>query len=271
MGSLLFILLLFCVELCFCVFLTSSCVQCAQCCQCLWIVFILCLVCSMLSVSLDCLHPVTSVLNVVSISGFSSSCVQCAQCCQCLWIVFVLCLVCPMLSVSLDCLRPVSSVPNVASVSGLSSSCVQCAQCCQCLDGPFVIPSSVSSNVYLHHQIHSLSTTPNTQFIYHTKYTVYLPHQIHLNIILERFSIFSYINNHLQCKSIGSVYVQQCVHLAVIVRNIYMYINFHFTPTLCICIYIQIKNDDVVIVEYQSNFILLQACRYTRGNEKPQI
>ena len=96
-------------------------------------VFVLCLVCPMLSVSLNCLHPLSCVPNVVSVSEFSSSCVLCAQCCQCLWIVFVLCLVCPMLSVSLNCLRPVSCVPNVVSVSELSSSCVLCAQCCQCL------------------------------------------------------------------------------------------------------------------------------------------
>jgi hypothetical protein len=48
----------------------------------------------MLSVSLDCLCPV--------------SCV------------------CPMLSVSLDCLCPVSCVPNIVCVSGLSLSCVLC-------------------------------------------------------------------------------------------------------------------------------------------------
>ena len=51
-------------------------------------VLVLCLVCPMLSVSLDCLSPV--------------SCVY------------------PMLSVSLDFLSPVSCVPNVVCVSGLS-------------------------------------------------------------------------------------------------------------------------------------------------------
>ena len=96
-----------CVVVCFflfCFFFSSSCVWSTQCCQCLWIVFVLCLVYPMLSVSLDCLRPVSGVPNVVSVSGLSSSCVLCTQCFQCLWIVFVLCLVYPMLSVSLDCL-----------------------------------------------------------------------------------------------------------------------------------------------------------------------
>ena len=65
---------------------SSSCVLCTQCCHCLWIVFVMCLVCSMLPVSLDCLRPVSCVLNVASASGLSSSCVLCTQCCQCLWI-----------------------------------------------------------------------------------------------------------------------------------------------------------------------------------------
>ena len=113
--------------------------MCAHCCQCLWIVFVLCHVCSLLSVSLDCLCPVSCVLTVVSVSGLSSPCAMCAHCCQCLWIVFVLCHVCSLLSVSLDCLRPVLCVPTVVSVSGLSSPCVMCAHCCQCLWIVFVL------------------------------------------------------------------------------------------------------------------------------------
>jgi hypothetical protein len=74
----------------------------------------------MLSVSLDCLRPVSCVPNVVSFSGLSSSRIFCTQCCQFLWIVFVPYLLYPMLSVSLDCLRPVSFVPNVVSFSRLS-------------------------------------------------------------------------------------------------------------------------------------------------------
>ena len=62
----------------------------------------------MLSVSLDCLSPVSCMANVAS------------GCCLCLWIVLVLCLVWPMLSVSLDCLSPVSCMANVVCVSGLS-------------------------------------------------------------------------------------------------------------------------------------------------------
>jgi hypothetical protein len=87
----------------------------------------------MLSLSLDCLRPVSCVPKVVSVSGLSLSGVLCAQCCHCLWIVFVWCLVCPMLSLSLDCLRLVSCLPKVVSVFGLSSSGVFCAQGCQCL------------------------------------------------------------------------------------------------------------------------------------------
>jgi hypothetical protein len=80
-------------------------------------VFVLCLVNPVLSVSLDCLRPVSCEPSVVSVSGLSSSCVLWTQCCQCLWIVFALCLVNPVLSVSLDC--------------------------------PFLIAPSVFSNVYL--------------------------------------------------------------------------------------------------------------------------
>jgi hypothetical protein len=58
------------------------------------IVFVQCLGCSMFPVSLDCLRPVSWVLNVSSVSGLSSSCVLGAQCFQCLWIVFVQCLGC---------------------------------------------------------------------------------------------------------------------------------------------------------------------------------
>ena len=69
--SVLLIFLVFCVLLCFMFCLSSSCVLCAQCCQCLWIVFVLCPVYPMLSVSLDCLRPVSCVPNVVNVSGLS--------------------------------------------------------------------------------------------------------------------------------------------------------------------------------------------------------
>jgi hypothetical protein len=91
----------------------SSCVLCSHCCQYLWIVFILCLVFPLLSVSLDCLRPVSCLPNAVSVSGLSSSCVLCSHCCQCLWIVFSLCLVFPLLSVSQDC--PLLIAPSVFS------------------------------------------------------------------------------------------------------------------------------------------------------------
>jgi hypothetical protein len=110
--------------------LSLSCVLCVQYCQCLWIVFILCRVYPILSVSLDCLCPVSCMSNTLSVSWLSLSCVLFVQYCQCLWIVFVLCLVCPILSMSLDCLCPVSCVPNTANVSGLSLSSVLCVQYC---------------------------------------------------------------------------------------------------------------------------------------------
>ena len=174
--------------------LSSSCILCTQCWHCLSIVylhpvscvpnvdsvfrlfiFILYLVSPMLTLSLDCLssscilctqywqhlsivclHPVSCVPNVDSVSRLfifilylvcpmltlsleclSSSCILCAQCWHCLSIVylhpvscvpnvdrvsrlfiFILYLVYPMLTVSLDC---------------LSSSCILCTQCWHCL------------------------------------------------------------------------------------------------------------------------------------------
>ena len=145
--------------------LSSSCILCTQCWQCLSIVylhpvscvpnvdivsrvfiFILYLVCPMLTLSLDCL---------------SSSCILCTQCWQRLSIVclhpvscvpnvdsvsrlfiFILYLVCPMLALSLEC---------------LSSSCILCAQCWHCLSIVYLHPvscvpndDSVLSIVYLH-------------------------------------------------------------------------------------------------------------------------
>ena len=132
-----------------------SCILCTQCWQCLSIVclhpvscvpnvdsvsrlfiFILYLVCPMLTLSLECL---------------SSSCILCAQCWHCLssvyfhpvscvpnvdsvsrWFVFILYLVCPMLTVSLDC---------------LSSSCILCTQCWYCLSIVYLHPVSCVPNV----------------------------------------------------------------------------------------------------------------------------
>jgi hypothetical protein len=103
--------------------LSSSCILCTQCWQCLSIV---------------CLHPVSCVPNVDSVSRLFifilylvypmltlslhcmfPSCILCTQCWQCLALfVFILYLVYLMLTVSLDC---------------LSSSCIFCTQCWQCL------------------------------------------------------------------------------------------------------------------------------------------
>ena len=170
--------------------LSSSCILCTQCWQCLSIVylhpvscvpnvdivsrvfiFILYLVCPMLTLSLDCLssscilctqcwqrlsivclHPVSCVPNVDSVSRLfifilylvcpmltlsldclSSSCILCTQCWQCLSIVYLHPVSCvPMLTVSLDC---------------LSSSCILCAQCWYCLSIVFLHPVSWVPNV----------------------------------------------------------------------------------------------------------------------------
>ena len=74
----------------------------------LLIVLVLCVV-----LCFVCLRPLSCVLNVDSVSCLSSSFVLCPQCWQCLLFVFVLCLVSSMLTVSLVCLRPLSCVLNV--------------------------------------------------------------------------------------------------------------------------------------------------------------
>ena len=135
--------------------LSSSCILCTQCWHCLSIVcfhpvscvpnvdsvsrmfiFILYLVYPMLTLSLHCMFP---------------SCILCTQCWQCLSIVclhpvscvpnvdsvsrlfiFILYLVCPMLTLSLEC---------------LSSSCILCAQCWHCLSSVYLHPVSCVPNV----------------------------------------------------------------------------------------------------------------------------
>ena len=86
----------------------------------------------MLLVSMDCLHPVSCVPNVASVSLLSSSCIFCSQCCQCLWIVFILYLLCPMLPVSLIFILH-----------------LLCPMLPVSLDCPFLIGPLVFSNVYL--------------------------------------------------------------------------------------------------------------------------
>ena len=188
--------------------LSSSCILCTQCWHCLSIVylhpvscvpnvdsvfrlfiFILYLVSPMLTLSIDCLssscilctqywqhlsivclHPVSCVPNVDSVSRL---------------FIFILYLVCPMLTLSLECLssscilcaqywhclsivylHPVSCVPNVDSVSRLfifilylvypmltvsldclSSSCILCTQCWHCLSIVYLHPVSCVPNV----------------------------------------------------------------------------------------------------------------------------
>ena len=79
-----------------------SCILCTQCWQCLSIV---------------CLHPVSCVPNVDSVSRL---------------FIFILYLVCPMLTLSLEC---------------LSSSCILCAQCWHCLSSVYLHPVSCVPNV----------------------------------------------------------------------------------------------------------------------------
>ena len=153
--------------------LSSSCILCTQCWHCLSIVylhpvscvpnvdivsrlfvFILYLVCLMLTVSLECL---------------SSSCILCTQCWQCLSIVclhpvscvpnvdsvsrlfiFILYLVYPMLTLSLECFIFILYLvcPMLTlSLECLSSSCILCAQCWQCLSIVYLHPVSCVPNV----------------------------------------------------------------------------------------------------------------------------
>jgi hypothetical protein len=86
--------LVFSVVLCFVFCLSSPCVLCAQCCQRLWISFLCCGV----FLFFVCLHPLSCVPNVASVSGL----VFCVVLCFCVLFVFTLCLVCPMLPASLD-------------------------------------------------------------------------------------------------------------------------------------------------------------------------
>jgi hypothetical protein len=111
--------LVFSVVLCFVFCLSSPCVLCAQCCQRLWISFLCCGV----FLFFVCLHPLSCVPNVASVSGS----VFCVVLCFCVLFVFTLCLVCPMLPASLDQF----SVLCCVFVFCLSSPCVLCAQCCQ--------------------------------------------------------------------------------------------------------------------------------------------
>ena len=117
--------------------LSSSCILCTQCWQ---------------RLSIVCLHPVSCVPNVDSVSRLfifililcaqcwhclsdclSSSCILCTQCWQCLSIVYLHPVSCvPMLTVSLDC---------------LSSSCILCAQWWYCLSIVFLHPVSCVPNV----------------------------------------------------------------------------------------------------------------------------
>ena len=97
-----------------------SCILCTQCWQCLSIV---------------CLHPVSCVPNVDSVSRLFIFILYLV--CPNVDIVsrvfiFILYLVCPMLTLSLEC---------------LSSSCILCAQCWQCLSIVYLHPVSCVPNV----------------------------------------------------------------------------------------------------------------------------
>ena len=94
--------------------LSSSCILCTQCWQCLSIV---------------CLHPVSCVPNVDSVSRLCQHWVHKIQDEDKQSILY---LVYPMLTVSLD---------------GLSSSCILCAQCWHCLSSVYLHPVSCVPNV----------------------------------------------------------------------------------------------------------------------------
>ena len=152
--------------------LSSSCILCTQCWQ---------------RLSIVCLHPVSCVPNVDSVSRLlvfilylvypmltasldclSSSCILCTQCWQCLSIVYLHPVSCvPMLTVSLECLSSSCVLcPNVDIVSRwfvfvlyllcpmltvsldcLSSSCILCTQCWHCLSIVYLHPVSCVPNV----------------------------------------------------------------------------------------------------------------------------
>ena len=75
-----------------------------------------------------CLHPVSCVFIVASVSELSSSCVLCVYfvCLHPVSCVFILLSSSGLSSCCVLC-------AHCVSVSGLSSSCVLCAHCCQCL------------------------------------------------------------------------------------------------------------------------------------------
>ena len=262
-------------------YLSSSCILCAQCWHCLSIIylhpvscvpnvdsvsrlfiFILYLVYPMLTVSLDCL---------------SSSCILCAQCWHCLSIVclhpvscvpnvdsvsrlfvFILYLVCPMLTLSLDCLssscilctqcwhclsivylHPVSCVPNVDIVSRLfifilylvclmltvsleclSSSCILCTQCWQCL-----------SIVYLH----PVTCVPNVDSV--SRLFIFILYLVYPMLILSLDCLSSsciLCAQCWQCLSIVYLHPVSCVPNVDIVSRVFIFILYLVYPMLTV-------------------------------------
>ena len=177
--------------------LSSSCILCTQCWQ---------------RLSIVCLHPVSCVPNVDSVSRL---------------FIFILYLVCPMLTLSLECLssscilcaqcwhclssvylHPVSCVPNVDSVSRLfifilylvypmltvsldclSSSCILCTQCWHCL-----------SIVYLH----PVSCVPNVDSVSRV-------------FIFILYLVYPMLTVSLDCLSSSCIFCTQCWHCLSIV------------------------------------------------------
>ena len=195
--------------------LSSSCILCTQCWQCLLDCFssscILCTQCWQ-RLSIVCLHLVSCVPNVDSVSRL---------------FIFILYLVCPMLTLSLECLssscilcaqcwhclssvylHPVSCVPNVDSVSRLfifilylvypmltvsldclSSSCILCTQCWHCL-----------SIVYLH----PVSCVPNVDSVSRL-------------FIFILYLVYPMLTVSLDCLSSSCIFCTQCWHCLSIV------------------------------------------------------
>ena len=243
--------------------LSSSCILCTQCWQCLSIVYlhpvscvpnvdivsrvfiyILYLVCPMLTVSLDCL---------------SSSCILCTQCWQCLSIVclhpvscvpnvdsvsrvfvFILYLVSQCWHcLSMVCLHPVSCVPNVDSVSRLfvfilylvypmltlsldclSSSCILCAQCWHCL-----------SSVY----IHPVSCVPNVDIV--SRLFIFILYLVYpmLTASLDCLSSSCILCTQCwQCLSIIYLHPVSCVPNVDIVSRLFIFILFLVYPMLTV-------------------------------------
>ena len=235
--------------------LSSSCILCTQCWHCLSIVcfhpvscvpnvdsvsrmfiFILYLVYPMLTLSLHCMFP---------------SCILCTQCWQCLSIVclhpvscvpnvdsvsrlfiFILYLVCPMLTLSLEC---------------LSSSCILCAQCWHCLSSVYLHPVSCVPNVdsvsrlfifilYLVYPMLTVSLKINNRKTLSTLGT-HIQDRLFIFIL---YLVCPMLTLSLECLSSSCILCAQCWHCLSIVylHPVYVYpmltVSFDCLSSSCI-------------------------------------